>query len=213
MNGILPAWRSAAVKVLVGASLSLCAGAAMAAPSLFEGLEWGATEAQIRELFGDKVGLLPCSKEERELAAKASNGPSCNSPYVENYTIDGITFIVVFNMGGEGGTLNTIYLDRGATVTNEQIRKGEGAEFRYNRVKRVLTQRHGEPTDVNETTQRPKDRQVVLHTKWITDGTVISMTNTIIPDPRGQMYYLGLVYKPLAEAMKPLEPVEPKQAQ
>ncbi len=203
MKRLLGSWRM--TKLLVGAALSLCTGAALAAPSLFDGLQWGATQAQIREVFGDQLKLLPCSDAQRQAEANGGARRACDSPYVEDYTIDGITFLVVFNMGGEGGTLNTIYLDRGATVTNAQIRKGEGAEFRYNRVKRVLAQRHGEPTEVNETSRRPKDQPVVLHVKWIIDDTVISMTNTIIPDPRGQMYYLGLVYKPLAEAMKPLE--------
>ncbi|MGE8224815.1 MAG: hypothetical protein ACN6RK_03405 [Stenotrophomonas sp.] len=209
MNGVSRSWRHTALKLAAGAALSLWTSVALAAPSLFEGLQWGATEAQLREVFGDKLKLLPCSDAQRQ----AETGPpdrkgACDSPYVEDYTIDGITFLAIFNMGGEGKTLNTIYLDRGATVTNAQIRKGEGAEFRYNRVKRVLAQRHGEPSEINETSRRPKNELVTLHVKWIIDDTVISMTNTIIPDPRGQMYYLGLVYKPLAEAMKPLASLE-----
>lgn len=194
---------------LVAAVLALCPMAAMSAPSLFEGLEWGASEARIREVLGPRVGTLPCTDAQRQQEAAnggfGDKGKLCDSPYLEDYTIDGITFLAVFQMDGEGRGLSAIYLDRGATVTNEQIRKGEGAEFRYNRVKRVLTGRHGAPTDVNETTRRPKDAPVVLHVKWVTEDTVISMTETIHPDPRGQMYYLGLVYKPLAEAMKPLD--------
>ena len=205
MKGIHQYGSRTAARLIVGLTLGLCPGVVRATPSLFEGLQWGATQSQIREVFGDQLKLLPCSDAQRQAEADGGARRACDSPYVEDYTIDGITFLVVFNMAGEGQTLNTIYLDRGATVTNAQIRKGEGAEFRYNRVKRVLAQRHGEPGEVNETSRRPKDQPVVLHTKWIIDDTVISMTNTIIPDPRGQMYYLGLVYKPLAEAMKPLE--------
>lgn len=208
MKGIL-SWRCRGVaRALLAGALALSPLVAVAAPTLFEGLEWGAGEARIREVFGSQVGTLPCTEAERQKMAgdgAAGRGQICDSPYLENYTIDGITFFVLFKMGGEGGTLDTIYLDRSATVTNDQIRKGEGAEFRYNRVKQVLTRRHGAPTDVNETTRRPKDTPVVLHAKWIVQDSVISMTNTIIPDPRGQMYYLGLVYKPLAEAMKPVD--------
>ncbi|MCD9085225.1 hypothetical protein [Stenotrophomonas sp. SY1] len=205
MKGILLGCKARLAGALAATLLGLCPAVAMAAPSLFEGLEWGADEARIRQVLGERVGNLPCTDEQRQAQAASGKGRACDSPYLEDYTIDGITFLAVFNMGGDAGTLNGIYLDRAATVTNAQIRKGEGAEFRYNRVKRVLTDRHGPPADLNETTRRPKDTPVVLHAKWIVQDTVVSMTNTIIPDPRGQMYYLGLVYKPLAEAMKPVD--------
>ena len=192
------------LSTLFAAALSLCSGTVLAAPALFEGLQWGATEAQIRDVFADRLSLLSCTEKERLEQAARANARACDSPLLKDYTIDGITFMAFFNMGGDGGTLNTIYLDRVATVTNAQIKKGEAADFRYNRVKQQLSARHGAPSEVNEPSKWPKNTLSVLHSKWIVDDTVISVTNTIIPDPRGQMYYLGVVYKPLSEAMKPL---------
>ena len=40
-------------------------------------------------------------------------------PYIEDYTIDGISFVAFFGLRGIEGPLSAIYLDRAATVTNE----------------------------------------------------------------------------------------------
>ena len=192
--------------VLAGiiAALNAFSGTALAGASAFEGLPWGATEAEIRDRYGDKVKLSPCGDKEREEKVARSNVRACGSPIVEEYAIDGIAFLAFFNMGGPEHTLNTVYLDRVATVTNDQIKRGEGAELRYNRVKKVLTKRYGDPVEVSETKERPVAKPAILHSKWIVDGTVISLTDTIVSESRGQMYYLSVVYKPLSEVVKPL---------
>lgn len=170
----------------------------------FEALPWGATGENVRAAFGEKVKVQQCTTQQWKEQGDRPNARSCGSLYVDDYTIDGITFRAFFNMGGPGETLNTVYLDRVATVTNDQIRTGEGADYRYNRVKKVLTSRYGEPVEVDEPTQRKK--LAILSAKWAKDGTLITLIDTIIPDRRGQMYYLSVVYKPIASSQALTEP-------
>ncbi|GGD48365.1 hypothetical protein GCM10007235_20330 [Pseudoxanthomonas indica] len=176
-----------------------------AAPTLgvvFEGLPWGATESQIREVFGSKLSKVQCTDTEKVSQAARPGAFQCDSPIVNDYTIDGITFRAYFNMGGPNDTLNEIRLDRVATVTNDQIKAGEGAEYRFNRVKAELVRRYGEPLGSGKSQKISNESLTVLAEKWVADKTVVSMTDTVIPDKRGQMYLLTVVYTPLDEAIK-----------
>lgn len=177
------------------AAASAIEAAPTGSQAVFEGLPWGATEAQIREVFGSKVVRRKCTEKARPDAQQ------CDSPIVDDYTIDGITFRASFNMGGPGSTLNRIRLDRVATVTNDQIKAGEGAEFRFNRVKAELVKRYGEPVASGKPQQVSKEL-TVFAVKWAIDGTVVSMTDMVMPDKRGQMYLLSVVYTPIDQAAK-----------
>lgn len=171
---------------------------ALAADSGFEGVPWGASEAQLRQALGEGVGTRTCpqGKEEPDLRRYAKQ---CG-PYFENYLIDGISFMAFFGIRTAEGPLQAIYLDRVATVTNEQIKAGQGSEYRYNRVKKVLTERHGAPVRVSETTERPRDRPAVLKVEWTTADSTITLTESIVSEARGQMYHLGLEYTPRADS-------------
>lgn len=170
--------------------------------SVFEGLPWGATEARIREVFGTRVAKKQCTDKEREAQAARPDAQQCDSPIVDDYTIDGITFRAFFKMGGPDGTLNGVRLDRVATVTNDQIKAGEGAEFRFNRVKAELVNRYGEPADAGKPQTISKSAPTVLGAKWSVDGTLVNLTDMVLPDKRGQMYFLSVVYTPIAGAVK-----------
>ncbi|WP_146095790.1 hypothetical protein [Xanthomonas arboricola] len=187
-------------------ALAACCGLALGMPAkasseagAFEGLPWGATVEQIRTVFGDKLKIKVCSEQEQQKRDARPNARACGGPYVEDYTIDGITFVAFFNMERASGALSAVYLDRVATVTNQQIKAGESARSRYDRVKTVMATRYGEPLEVKEPNPSSVRAPNILHVKWQADGTIISVTDTILPDPRGQMYYLGIVYKPASE--------------
>lgn len=170
---------------------------ALAADSGFEGVPWGASEAQLRQALGKGVETRACpeGREEPDLRRYAKQ---CG-PYFENYLIDGISFMAFFGIRTGEGPLQAIYLDRVATVTNEQIKAGQGAEYRYDRVKKVLTERHGAPVRVSETAERPRDRPAVLKVEWTTADSTITLTESIVSEARGQMYHLGLEYTPRAD--------------
>ena len=171
---------------------------ALAAESGFEGIGWGVTEAQLKEALGERLATRACPDEQRKELELRRYAKACG-PYIEDYTIDGISFAAFFGVRGAEEPLGAIYLDRVATVTNDQIKEGKGAEFRYNRVKKVLAQRHGLPQTVNETSERPRDKPAVLRSEWVTGDTTITLTNTIVSEARGQQYYLSVVYAPKTE--------------
>ncbi|WP_164280683.1 hypothetical protein [Stenotrophomonas indicatrix] len=180
------------------ASLALTSHPALAAESGFEGVAWGTTQAQLKEALGERLGTRACPEEQQEEPELNRYARACG-PYIEDYTIDGISFVAFFGHRGIEGPLGAIYLDRAATVTNEQIKAGKGAEFRYNRVKKVLAERHGQPERVSETSARPRDKPAVLLTEWVSGDTTITLTETIVSEARGQQYYLSVVYAPKTE--------------
>lgn len=181
------------------ASLALTSHPSLAAESGFEGVAWGATHARLKEALGERLGTRACPEEQQEEPELKRYARACG-PYIEDYTIDGISFVAFFGLRGIEGPLSAIYLDRAATVTNEQIKAGKGAEFRYNRVKKVLAERHGRPERVSETSARLRDKPAVLLTEWVSGDTTITLTETIVSEARGQQYYLSVVYAPKTEA-------------
>ncbi len=186
------------VAAIATASLALTSHPALAAESGFEGIAWGATQAQLKAALGERLATRACPEEQQEEPELKRYARACG-PYIEDYTIDGISFVAFFGLRGIEGPLSAIYLDRAATVTNEQIKAGKGAEFRYNRVKKVLAERHGRPERVSETSARPRDKPAVLLTEWVSGDTTITLTETIVSEARGQQYYLSVVYAPNAQ--------------
>ncbi|AVJ32488.1 hypothetical protein CLM74_06725 [Stenotrophomonas sp. MYb57] len=180
------------------ASLALTSHPALAAESGSEGVAWGATQAQLKEALGERLGTRACPEEQQEEPELKRYARACGS-YIEDYTIDGISFVAFFGLRGIEGPLSAVYLDRAATVTNEQIKAGKGAEFRCNRVKKVLAERYGRPERVSETSARPRDKPAVLLTEWVRGDTTITLTETIVSEARGQQYYLSVVYAPKTE--------------
>ena len=180
------------------ASLALTSHPSLAAESGFEGVAWGATQARLKEALGERLATRACPEEQQEEPELKRYARACG-PYIKDYTIDGISFVAFFGLRGIEGPLSAIYLDRAATVTNEQIKAGKGAEFRYNRVKKVLAERHGRPERVSETSARLRDKPAVLLTEWVSGDTTITLTETIVSEAPGQQYYVSVVYAPKTE--------------
>jgi hypothetical protein len=175
---------------------SAAPGVVLAADSGFEGISWGATVAQLEASLDGKLAARECAEQERNQPELKRYARSCG-PVIEDYRIDGISFVAFFGVRGADGPLQAIYLDRVATVTNEQIRAGQGSEYRYNRVKKVLMDRHGTPARVSETDDRPRDKPALLSTEWVTGDSTITLAEAIVSEKRGQQYYLSIIYAPV----------------
>lgn len=125
----------------VAASAALPAG-----PEAFQGLHWGASEAQIAERFAGRLAPVSCDAAARQAAARL--GEACDVPQVPRYEVAGIPFVLRLHLDAQDRQLVRVSL----THTVEGLR-GDDTRWseQHRTLRRLLSQRYGsaETTDVN----------------------------------------------------------------
>jgi hypothetical protein len=110
------------------------------APPAFQGLPWGADEAQIAARFGERLRPAPCDAAQRALAAR--HDEVCESPTVPRYEVAGVPFVLTLHLDAVERRLVRITLVHVA----EHGRSDEPRWSDHHRVlRRLLSQRYGGP--------------------------------------------------------------------
>lgn len=117
-----------------------------AGPEAFQGLPWGAGEAQIAERFAGRLAPVSCDAAARQAAARL--GEVCDVPQVPRYEVAGIPFVLRLHLDAQDRLLVRVSL----THTVEGLRGDDSRWSEQHRtLRRLLSQRYGsaETTDVN----------------------------------------------------------------
>jgi hypothetical protein len=135
---------SAATPASAAAALYSTLPALPAPPAAFQGLPWGADEAQIAARFGPGLVPAPCEAAERARAARA--GELCESPTLPRYEVAGVAFQLTFHLSESERRLVRVTLSH---VAEPGADHGRGNEPRWSdhhrNFRRLLSQRYGGP--------------------------------------------------------------------
>lgn len=109
-------------------------------PPAFQGLPWGADEAQITARFGTRLEPAACDAALRAQASRL--GELCESPTVPRYEVAGVPFVLKLHLDASDRRLVRVSLSH----TAEHGRLDEPRWSDHHRVmRRLLSQRYGGP--------------------------------------------------------------------
>ncbi|GAB3491211.1 hypothetical protein GCM10027399_09080 [Curvibacter fontanus] len=127
------------------AGMLLLATTANAAEPIFQGLPWGATEAQIETRFAGQTKRRICDSALKQFADKLEQ--VCEGLYVEPYEVEGMPFKLSFNFSKKTRLLDNVSLDYSTEAPN--VRPSSTPDARWNdtflKLKDTLTDRYGPP--------------------------------------------------------------------
>ncbi len=148
-----------------------------AAPPAFQGLPWGADEAQISARFGDRLQPAPCDAAARVQAQRL--GEVCESPTIPRYDVAGVPFVLKLHLDATDRRLVRVTLSHAA----EHGRNEEPRWSDHHRVmRRLLSQRYGGP----EFTDLQSDAGVsTAVARWRTGPALIELSSTFQPRSSG----------------------------
>ena len=153
------------------------AAATPPAPAAFQGLPWGADEAQIAARFGPRLQPVACDAAMRVQAQR--QGEVCESPGIARYEVAGVPFALTLHLDAEQRRLVRVTLLHGA----EHGRSDEPRWSDNHRVmRRLLSQRYGGP----EFTDLQHDAGVsTAVARWRTGPALIELSSTFQPRSSG----------------------------
>jgi hypothetical protein len=182
-----PAASAASAAPLAVAPAASAAASAPAAPPLppppppppaaFQGLPWGADEAQIAARFGTR--LEPASCDAAALAQAQRLGELCESPTVPRYEVAGVPFVLKLHLDATDRRLVRVSLSH----TAEHGRLDEPRWSDHHRVmRRLLSQRYGGPefTDL----QHDAGASTAV-ARWRTGPALIDLSSSFQPRSTG----------------------------
>ena len=147
------------------------------APPAFQGLPWGADEAQIAARFGTRLQPAACDAALRVQAQRL--GEVCESPGIPRYEVAGVPFVLTLHLDAEERRLVRVTL----VHTAEYPRSDEPRWSDNHRVlRRLLSQRYGGP----EFTDLQHDAGVsTAVARWRTGPALIELSSTFQPRSGG----------------------------
>jgi len=147
------------------------------APPAFQGLPWGADEAQIVARFGSRLQPAACDAALRVQAQR--QGEVCESPGIARYEVAGVPFVLTLHLDAEERRLVRVTLVHSA----EYPRTEEPRWSDNHRVmRRLLSQRYGGP----EFTDLQHDAGVsTAVARWRTGPALIELSSTFQPRSSG----------------------------
>lgn len=154
------------------AAALLPSAAAATAPEAFQGLPWGATEAQIAERFGPRLGRADCDAAARQAAARL--GEVCDVPQVARYDVAGIPFVLRLHLSSSDRSLVRVTLTHAVDGT-----RGDDTRWseQHRVLRRLLSQRYGgaETTDVNT-----EAGTTTAFARWRRGPTVVELHSLVL---------------------------------
>jgi hypothetical protein len=150
-----------------------------AGPEAFQGLPWGATEAEIQARFGERLKPLPCDAGARSVAARV--GEVCETPHIARYDVAGVPFTLLFHLDSTERRLVRVTL----THAGEPA-QGQGSDARWSEhhrvMRRLLSQRYGAP----ESTDVANDAGAfTAYARWRRGHTLIELNSLFVPRSGG----------------------------
>jgi hypothetical protein len=179
----VPVAPAASAAPLAPAPVASAAAAAPAAPpqppppAAFQGLPWGADEAQIAARFGARLEPATCDAAARVQAQRL--GELCESPTVPRYEVAGVPFVLKLHLDATDRRLVRVSLSH----TAEHGRLDEPRWSDHHRVmRRLLSQRYGGPefTDL----QHDAGASTAV-ARWRTGPALIDLSSSFQPRSTG----------------------------
>ena len=160
-------------------------------PDAFQGLPWGATEAQMTLRFGPALKRAECTLQERR--SPAVPALACDHPVLAPYVVAGLPFKLELHLDNVARQLVRVVLSHGIDVASAAADNGWGDKHRV--LRQLLTQRYGGP----ESTHVNADDGVSRATaRWRRGDTLIELNSTFHNRPgvagRDQ---IEIVYQPV----------------
>jgi hypothetical protein len=162
----------------------------------FQGLAWGADEAQIAARFGSRLLVGRCDDPIRREAAQG--GESCEIPTVPRYEVAGIPFTLRLHLDAATRRLVRVTLRHTGEPLGEDPRRSDDARFgdEHRTLRRLLTQRYGSP-EASEVNNEPGHN--VAYARWRRGEMLIELTSTFVPGEgdRPPQDRVKIVYQPV----------------
>jgi hypothetical protein len=159
----------------------------------FQGVPWGATEAQIRQKFGERVTIKKCESEiERHFHAIANH--SCDTPTIRPYEVAGIPFDLNFELDANTKRLDQVVMFHSGSPPDETDELKVGTFWaRYHSLKDALTARYGAAPDplIDE-----KEGWVYVAQTWTTSSTKVELSLKLYMKPGYSTESYQVWYKP-----------------
>ncbi len=144
-------------------------------PPAFQGLPWGADEAQIAARFGAALQPAVCDAVQRQAAQR--RGEWCESPTLPRYPVAGVPFVLTLHLDAEQRRLVRVTL-------SHQHEPARGEEPRWSehhrQLRRLLTQRYGAPEFTDIQAENGASSAVA---RWRTGPVLIELNTSF--QPRG----------------------------
>jgi len=178
-----PAVPAASATPLAAAPVASAAAAAPVAPppppppAAFQGLPWGADEAQIAARFGTRLEPASCDAAARAAALRL--GELCESPTVPRYEVAGVPFVLKLHLDATDRRLVRVSLSHSA----ETGRLDEPRWTEHHRVmRRLLSQRYGGPEFTDLQHEAGASTAVA---RWRTGPALIDLSSSFQPRSTG----------------------------
>ena len=160
------------------------------APEAFQGLPWGATEAQIAMRFGAALKTAECTAPARTEAQR--RGEVCDHPMVAAYEVAGLPLRLNLHLDAVARRLVRVSL---VASTDSAAPETDWSD-KHRQLRRLLTQRYGGP----EASHVDSDSSLsTASARWRQGGTVIELSSTFRPRQAqgGAREHVEIVYQPV----------------
>lgn len=146
-----------------------------AQPEAFQGLPWGADEAQLLQRFGTALKLADCAAPARRPARASRTAEACNHPQVVPYEVAGVPFRLNLHVDAATRRLLRVSLTWEGAVPG-----GADAGFseKHRQLRQLLSQRYGGP----ETTHVANEPEAWnAQARWRRGDTLIELNSVFQP--------------------------------
>lgn len=160
------------------------------APEAFQGLPWGASEAQIRMRFGPALQAAECTAAAGADARR--RGEVCDHPVLAAYEVAGMPFRLNLHLDATARQLVRVSLVASSTTTAPESDWSD----KHRQLRRLLTQRYGGP----ETTHVDSDSSLSsASARWRRGETLIELSSTFRPRQANgpAREHVEIVYQPV----------------
>lgn len=162
-----------------------------ALPEAFQGLPWGATEAQMTLRFGPPLKRAECTLQERRSPARAAE--ACDHPVLAPYPVAGVPFKLDLHVDSAARQLVRVVLSHSGDVAPAAADNGWGEKHRL--LRQLLTQRYGGPESTHITTDEGVSRATA---RWRRGDTLIELNSTFHSRAGAAgRDYIEIVYQPV----------------
>lgn len=160
------------------------------APEAFQGLPWGASEAQIAMRFGPALKPALCSAAAKAEAQR--RGEVCDHPTLQPYEVAGLPFRLNLHLDAVARQLVRVSLVSSTETATPETDWSD----KHRQLRRLLTQRYGGP----ENTHVDSDSSLSAATaRWRRGDTVIELSSTFRPRQASAAAreHVEIVYQPV----------------
>lgn len=163
-----------------------------ASPEAFQGLPWGASEAQLALRFGPQLERATCSAPTPRNPARP--GEACDHPVVANYPVASVPFRLNLHVDAATRQLVRVTLAHALTVNHGAPDSAWGERHRL--LRQLLSQRYGSPEATHVTAENGAP---TASARWRRGDTLIELQSAFAPTAAGNAAQerLEIVYQPV----------------